>query len=89
VAPGEVDVERFGELADRGRDALAAGRPGEAATVLREALGMWRGPPLAEFAYERFAEGETGRLDELRVGAVEELIEAKLAVGRHAGPGRR
>ena len=45
---------------------------------------MWRGPPLAEFAYEWLAQAEIARLDELRLGALEELVEAKLALGRHA-----
>jgi hypothetical protein len=48
VAPGELDVERFGEMAERGRGALAAGRPEEAARLLRDALRLWRGPPLSE-----------------------------------------
>ena len=55
VAPGELDLERFRELAEHGRDALAGGNPEEAATVLSEALGIWRGSPLADFAYELFA----------------------------------
>ena len=42
-------------------------------------MSLWRGPPLAEFASERFARAESARLDELRVGALEELVEAKLA----------
>ena len=47
-------------------------------------MSLWRGPPLAEFASERFAQAEIARLDELRVGALEELVEAKLALGGHA-----
>ena len=47
-------------------------------------MSLWRGPPLAEFASERFAQAESARLDELRVGALEELVEAKLALGGHA-----
>src|SRR5438105_480638 len=42
VAPGELDLERFQELAERGCNALAAGNPEEAATLLKEALGIWR-----------------------------------------------
>jgi YVTN family beta-propeller protein len=82
VAPGQLDLERFRELAERGRDALAAGNPDEAATVLREALGMWRGPPLSEFAYEPFAQGVIAQLEELHLAAVEDRVEADLAVGR-------
>jgi YVTN family beta-propeller protein len=82
VAPGELDLECFRDLAERGRDALAAGRTAEAATVLREALGMWRGPPLAEFAYEPFARGVIAQLEELHLAAVEDRVEADLALGR-------
>jgi YVTN family beta-propeller protein len=82
VAPGELDLERFGELAERGRDALAAGRPEEAATVLSEALAIWRGPPLADFAYEPFAQAVIAQLEELQLAAVEDRVEADLALGR-------
>jgi DNA-binding SARP family transcriptional activator len=82
VAPGALDLDRFAEAAERGRDALAAGRPEEAAPLLREALTLWRGPPLAEFAYERFAQTAIARLEELHLGAVEERVEADLALGR-------
>jgi YVTN family beta-propeller protein len=75
-------LERFRDLVERGRDALAAGRPGEAATVLREGLGMWRGPPLAEFEYEPFARGVIAQLDELHLAAVEDRLEADLTLGR-------
>ena len=52
--------------------------------MLREALDLWRGPALAEFVNEPFAQIEGGRLDDLRVAALEERIEADLALGRHA-----
>ena len=51
---------------------------------LREALALWRGPALADFTYERFAQGEIARLEELRLGALEGRVEADLALGRHA-----
>jgi DNA-binding SARP family transcriptional activator len=54
----------------------------EAAGLLREALGLWRGSPLAEFAYEPFARNEIGRLEELRLAALELRLEAELALGR-------
>src|SRR5439155_19780875 len=58
---------------------------GEAASsLLREALALWRGPPLAEFGYEPFAQVEIARLEDLRLAALEERIEADLARGRHA-----
>lgn len=84
VDPERIDSHRFQRLDAEGRRELVAGHPERAVSLLGEALSLWRGPPLAEFAYERFAQDETGRLDELRVGALEHLIEAKLALGRHA-----
>jgi len=83
VVPGELDLHRFQSLTEEGRRALAAGRPDEAEERLREALALWRGPPLAEFAYESFAQVEIARLEELRLSALEERIEADLALGRH------
>ena len=81
--PGRVDVNRFARLADEGRQSLAAGDAAGAATALREALALWRGPALADFTYEPFAQTEIARLDELRLVALEERIAADLALGRH------
>ena len=81
---GELDAERFEQLVAAGRRALAAGHPERAAVVLREALGLWRGPPLAELASEPFAPGVIARLEEQRLAALEVRIDADLAVGRHA-----
>ena len=61
-----------------------AAAPDEQAELLREALALWRGPPLADFAFESFAQAEIGRLEELRLAALEERIEADLEPGRHA-----
>jgi YVTN family beta-propeller protein len=83
VVPGELDLHRFQALTEEGRRALAAGRAEDAAKRLREALGLWRGPPLAELAYDSFAQVEIARLEELRLSALEERIEADLALGRH------
>ena len=84
VPAASLDLERFEALAAQGRRELAAGRPAAAAATLTDALSLWRGPPLDEFAYERFAVGEIARLEELRVTAVEDQVEAKLALGLHA-----
>ena len=81
VLPGELDLDRFADAAERGRDALATGRPDDAARVLREALALWRGVPLAEFSYEGFAQSAIAHLDELHLGAVEERVEADLVLG--------
>jgi DNA-binding SARP family transcriptional activator/ABC-type branched-subunit amino acid transport system substrate-binding protein len=80
---GERDVDRFEELLSRGR-ALGTDDPRAAADLLREALALWRGPPLADFTYEEFARVEIGRLEELRLSALEDRIDADLALGRHA-----
>ena len=83
VAPGERDIDRFEELVARGRSQTDRD-PERAAKTLREALGMWRGPPLADLAYESFAQAETARLEERRWAAFESCVEAELAIGRHA-----
>jgi transcriptional activator len=81
--PERLDAHRFERLVGRGRTDLAAGHPQRAASALEEALLLWRGRPLDDLAYEPFAQREIARLDDLQVGALEELIEAKLALGRH------
>jgi len=82
--PERVDGLRFERLVVQGTRELAARHPERAVSLLDEALSLWRGPPLAEFASERFARDEIARLDELHVGALEELIDAKLSLGRHS-----
>jgi DNA-binding SARP family transcriptional activator len=78
-----LDLHRFEALVDEGSGALSAGDPAQASALLRSALGLWRGPPLAEFAYEPFAQPATTRLEELRLVAIENRIEADLALDRH------
>jgi DNA-binding SARP family transcriptional activator/tetratricopeptide (TPR) repeat protein len=82
--PEDLDAHRFEQLVAEGRSDLAAGRPKPAASALEAALSLWRGPPLADLAYEPFAQREVARLDDLRLEALETLIEAKLALGAHA-----
>ena len=60
------------------------GEPAAAAQTLREALALWRGPPFADLAYQPFAQAEIARLEELRLAALEQRIDADLADGRHA-----
>ena len=84
VEPEELDLARFERLLEDGGGALARGAPEQALALLREALSLWRGPPLADFAYESFAQSEIARLEELHLSAVELRIEAELALGRHA-----
>src|SRR5262249_59809852 len=84
VAPGELDRDRFEQALKKGRAALASGESEEAAAELRSALELWRGGPLSDFAYERFAQDEIVRLDELHIEAGEDRIDADLACGRAA-----
>ena len=79
-----VDVHRFVKLASDGHETLAAGDAAASATILREALALWRGPALADFLYEPFAQTEIARLEELRTVVLEERIDADLGLGRDA-----
>src|SRR5215210_2391436 len=79
----QLDAHRFERLLDEARGELAAEHPEQALDLLEEGLALWRGPPLADLAYEPFAQAEIARLEDLRVAADEHLIEAKLALGRH------
>jgi DNA-binding SARP family transcriptional activator/DNA-binding beta-propeller fold protein YncE/ABC-type branched-subunit amino acid transport system substrate-binding protein len=83
-APEAVDLDRFERLVESGRDLLAASDARGAARTLRAALELWRGRPLADFAHESFAQTEIARLEELRLAALEDRVEADLALGRHA-----
>src|SRR5262245_6703968 len=69
VGPDELDLARFQLLRTEGR--------------LHEALSLWRGPPLAEFSSQRFAEGEIARMEEMHLACLEERIERDLDAGRH------
>ena len=84
VAPGRLDLDRFQELSASGRAALAAGDAAGAAEALRTALALWRGPPLADFTYEEWAQREIARLEEWRLACLEERIEADLRLGHRA-----
>ena len=82
VDPADVDAARFERLVGAGRAALAAGDPAAAAERLRQALRLWRGPALVDVADAAFAAGPVARLEELRLAATEDRIEADLALGR-------
>jgi len=83
LEPGELDRDRFERLLADGRAALEAGDYADAADQFRRALALWRGAPLSDFSYEGFAQDEIKRLEELHVAALEDRIEAELALGRH------
>jgi class 3 adenylate cyclase/DNA-binding SARP family transcriptional activator len=70
VEPDELDLARVQRLHESGRPS--------------EALALWRGDPLADFAGQRFAQAEIARLQELRLACLEQRIEQDLAQGRHA-----
>jgi DNA-binding SARP family transcriptional activator len=79
VGPDDLDLLRFERLVEEARQAPTD----DAARLLRDALGLWRGPALADVAHEPFAQAEILRLEELRLGALERRVEADLALGRH------
>ena len=83
VQPDALDLHRFERLVDEGRGLLGGGRSAEASARLRDALSLWRGPALADFAYENFAQAAIARLEEVRLAAVELRVDADLALGRH------
>ena len=83
LGSGSLDAEEFERLLDEGRSLLAAGDAHAATEVLGRALGLWRGPALADFRYQGFARDEIGRLEELRLLALEQRVKADVALGRH------
>jgi DNA-binding SARP family transcriptional activator len=83
VEPDELDLRRFERLVDEGRSLLARGLAADASARLRDALSLWKGSALADFAYESFAQTAIARLEEIRLAAVELRIDADLALGRH------
>ncbi len=79
VRPDQIDAHRFEQMLKTARRA----EPDERRALLQDALALWRGPPLAEFAFDDFAQAEIRRLDELRLVALESRIDADLDLGRH------
>ena len=82
VQPGELDLHRFERLLAEGRRARADGEAASAARLLHEAAGLWRGRPLADLEFAPVVRVDVERLEELQLVAIEERIEAELAVGR-------
>ena len=85
LPPQAVDVRVFERLWDEGRRLRASESPDSAADVLSRALALWRGPPLADLAYEEAFTQDVSRLEEMRWTCLEDRIDADLAAGRHAG----
>ncbi len=84
VSQDAVDAHRFRGLVEEGERQRRAGNAEHAASTFREALALWRGPALADFAHEPFAQAEIARLDGLRLTAIEARIDADLECGRHS-----
>ena len=84
VSPAELDLGRFEQLREEAKRARLDGHLDVAAASLREALSLWRGPPLADIAQEPYAIAEASRLNAMRLQTVEDRIVADMALGRHA-----
>jgi DNA-binding SARP family transcriptional activator len=84
VSPEQFDLDRFEALTRDASGALREGRVEDSASLFQDALALWRGAPLADFAYDAFAQTAIARLEEMRLATLEGRIEADLALGRHA-----
>jgi predicted ATPase/DNA-binding SARP family transcriptional activator/Tfp pilus assembly protein PilF len=84
IAEDQLDAARFERLIAAAEAETAAGRAEAAATTLREALDLWRGPALSDVADMGFAATDASRLEEAKLTALEHRVEADLACGRHA-----
>lgn len=82
IPADDVDALRFARLVAQGRAAVTTD-PAAASALLHQALGLWRGPALADFSFEDFATGDRVRLEELRLSALEDCIDVDLDLGRH------
>jgi predicted ATPase/DNA-binding SARP family transcriptional activator len=84
LADGQLDAHRFEAMVTEAAADMTAGRPEAAAIRLREALALWRGPALSDVASFAFAQADAIRLEEARLSAIEDRVEADLGCGRHA-----
>jgi DNA-binding SARP family transcriptional activator len=84
LAPEQLDLHRFERLAAEAGESLESGDAQRTGELLHEALELWRGAPLADVGYESFAQPAIGRLEEIRLAALEQRIDADLALGEHA-----
>lgn len=81
VDPGAIDARRFERLVHVAKPLP----PAERSAALRDALALWRGPAFGDLAFESFLQAEIARLDELRLTALEDRIEAEVELGSHDG----
>ena len=84
LAPDQLDLKRFEHRAEQATEAQARGDARAAARLSADALELWRGAPLADLAHEPFAQISIERLEEIRLAALEQRIDAELALGSHA-----
>ena len=84
LEPGSLDLHRFQGLVEAAQQALSSGEPAQAATLLREALGLWRGSALCDVDSDALRWVEAPRLEELRLAALEARVDAELQLGLHA-----
>jgi DNA-binding SARP family transcriptional activator/tetratricopeptide (TPR) repeat protein len=80
----QLDLAQFEAAVGEARAAAARGQTADAAARLADALALWRGPPLADLTFEEFLRPEITRLEELHMVAIEDRIDAELALARHA-----
>jgi DNA-binding SARP family transcriptional activator len=85
VQEDALDAERFRRLTAEARRLAANGEQERAGVLFREALLLWRGPPLADVVFESFARNEVEQLEEERLGALMDRIDCELALGHHEG----
>ena len=83
LSPEQLDLSRFERRVEEATEALSRGEAQRASDLLGEALALWRGPALADLAYESFAQTAIERLEEVRLAALAQRIEADLALARH------
>ena len=84
LSPEQLDLGVFERLAADATEAISADDPRRAADLLRKGLELWRGDPLVDLAYESFAQASIERLQEIRLAALEQRIDADLALGAHS-----
>jgi predicted ATPase/DNA-binding SARP family transcriptional activator len=84
IDEGRVDVHDFDRRAGAARAALARGDVEDAVAGFADAESLWRGPALADFVYDDFAQSHIVRLNELRLSLIEDRVDAELTLGRHA-----
>jgi predicted ATPase/DNA-binding SARP family transcriptional activator len=82
LEPMQLDIHCFERALEQAREALEAGQAQAAARLFAEGLSLFRGPPLADFTYEGWAQQEIARLEELQLAAIEARIDAEMAQGQ-------